>query len=403
MNRSARVLGITTVFGALLAAASAGAALTNDDCMMCHADAELTRENGEGLGVDPEAYGASIHGWLSCTDCHVDLSGEDAEIPHDAELEPPNCTGCHADAVELYEQGIHAHARSNGTPTAAGCADCHGAHDIKPADDPTSRTYHQNLPETCGSCHGNSRLILEAEIEAGDVASQFHDSIHGRALIEKGLVVAPNCSDCHRAHDVLRAANPDSPVSRENVPSTCGKCHVGITPVYEKSIHGKAVAEGNPGAPTCVECHTAHAIGPVETSGWQLEVLSECGSCHAESLRTYRDTFHGQVTALGFTRVAKCSDCHGFHDVLSEANPASRISEGRRVETCRQCHPGVNANFAAYDPHADKRDFDRNPFLHLAYKFMQFLLIGVFAFFGLHTALWFGRSLVEVRSRKRGN
>ena len=403
MDRIVRIVRIASAVVVLAAAAPLWASLTNDDCMMCHSDADLTREDGTKIGVDQEAFEASVHGWASCTDCHADLSGDDAEIPHAAELAPAACAGCHADQVALYDKGIHAQARANGKTMAADCADCHGAHDIRPADDPTSRTYHQNLPETCGNCHGNSRLILEAQIEVGDVASKFHDSIHGEALIKKGLVVAPNCSDCHRAHDILRKENPESPVSRAHIPDTCGKCHVGIRPVYENSVHGMAVSAGNGGAPTCVQCHTAHAIGRVDTSGWQLEVLSECGTCHAESLRTYRDTFHGQVTSLGFTRVAKCSDCHGFHDILPQSNPGSRVSEARRVETCRQCHPGVNANFAAYDPHADKRDYERNPFLHLAYKFMQFLLIGVFAFFGLHTAMWFGRSLILVRSKKGGD
>lgn len=398
MGRHAQIVRLSLAFLAASLAGIAWAGPTNDDCMMCHSDKELTREDGTNVGVDADLFGGSIHAWLSCTDCHNDLA--EGEIPHEAKLAPPDCSSCHADAVALYEKGIHAKARAEGKMLAASCADCHGAHDILPAADPASRTNHQKLPETCGSCHGNSRIIAEGNIDIGDVAAAFHDSIHGKALTDKGLVVAPNCSDCHRAHDVLRKDDPESPVHRAQIPDTCGKCHVGITPVYEQSVHGKAVAAGNGGAPTCVECHTAHAIGPVETSGWQLEVLSECGSCHAESLRTYRDTFHGQVTALGFTRVAKCSDCHGFHDVLPESDPASRISETKRVDTCRQCHPGVNANFAAYDPHADKRDFDRNPLLHLAYKFMQFLLIGVFGFFGLHTAMWFGRSLKEVRSQK---
>ena len=41
-----------------------------------------------------------------------------------------------------------------------------------------------------------------------------------------------------------------------------------------------------------------------------------------------------------------------------------------------------------YDPHADKHDRARNPFLYLTAKFMQALLFGTFGFFGLHTILW---------------
>ena len=52
-------------------------------------------------------------------------------------------------------------------------------------------------------------------------------------------------------------------------------------------------------------------------------------------------------------------------------------------------------NFANYDPHANRHDRARNPLYYYAGKFMEWLLIGVFTFFGIHTLLWFIRSLVE--------
>ena len=159
------------------------------------------------------------------------------------------------------------------------------------------------------------------------------------------------------------------------MPATCGKCHVGIKQHYDESIHGTALAAGNAKAPVCADCHTAHSIQRVETDAWRLSITNECGTCHAESLRTYRDTFHGQVTSLGFVRVAACADCHGSHDIQKRTDPRSRVSQAHLVETCRQCHAGANANFVRYDPHADKHDRARNPVLYYAAKFMDFLLI----------------------------
>ena len=69
------------------------------------------------------------------------------------------------------------------------------------------------------------------------------------------------------------------------------------------------------------------------------------------------------------------------------------------MQTCSQCHEGANANFVKYDPHADPHSRERNPGLYAASRFMTFLLMGVFGFFGLHTGLWFFRS---VRVRKGG-
>ena len=48
-----------------------------------------------------------------------------------------------------------------------------------------------------------------------------------------------------------------------------------------------------------------------------------------------------------------------------------------------------------YDPHADKRNRDRNTGLFYASKMMQALLFGTFGFFGLHTLLWLVRALRE--------
>ncbi len=49
-----------------------------------------------------------------------------------------------------------------------------------------------------------------------------------------------------------------------------------------------------------------------------------------------------------------------------------------------------------FSPHADPKDKDRNPGLYYAALFMHSLLIGVFAFFGLHAVLWLFRSSLEV-------
>ena len=365
----------------------AGAGPSNDDCLACHSDA-----------VDAKAWEGSIHGQLSlsCTDCHVELASV-SEFPHAENLAPVRCDGCHADAAGAYGRGAHAKAREAGKSVAANCADCHGQHDILPASDPASRTYVFAIPRTCGRCHGAK--ATEYGIHEGDVLAAYTTSVHGKGLLESGLAVSAECTDCHGAHEILPKSDPNSAVNKLKAPGTCGKCHQGIEPVYAASIHGRKVAAGDPKAPACFDCHTAHGIAQTGTERWQLEVLEECGSCHEQSLTTYRDTFHGKVTELGFGRVATCASCHGSHDILPGSDPASRVSSGRRQETCNGCHPGTNANFALYDPHADIHDRDRNALLYWTGVLMKWLLFGVFAFFLTHTALWLSREVID---RARG-
>jgi hypothetical protein len=361
----------------------------NGDCLACHDDASLTASDGRPIAVAAKSFEDSVHGPMACVDCHADLAH--AELPHPEKLARVDCSACHADPVAAYAKSIHAAARASGNARAATCVDCHGMHDIKKSDDPKSRTYPLSLPATCGRCHGDAKIIAEGGIKIGDVFAKYHDSIHGRALEKSGLTVSAKCTDCHGSHDIRQSSDPESGVHRTRVPATCGRCHGGIERLYAAGVHGTKLAAGDAHAPVCSTCHTAHEIRRTDADAWKLDVLAECGSCHAQSLSTYRDTFHGQVTRLGFARVASCADCHRSHDIFPAADSRSSVSAAHRVETCRTCHAAASASFAGYDPHADKRDRTRNPPLYWTARFMQVLLFGVFVFFGLHTTLWFQR------------
>jgi nitrate/TMAO reductase-like tetraheme cytochrome c subunit len=400
---------LTTACFVLGAAAVAGAGQSpptppaNDDCLACHSDPEVKRANGSPVAVDAPVLAASSHSAAACVDCHADLATL-TEFPHPDTLKPAQCASCHDGPVEAYETGVHAQARRSGQNlTAATCADCHGAHDIRPSVDPESRTHHSRLLDTCGRCHGNEEIIKRGNIEIGNVVELFRDSIHGKALVRSGLLVAPTCSDCHGSHDIRRKSDASSRVHRQSVPVTCGKCHDGIVREYWTSIHGARVQEGSQLAPVCSSCHTAHDISRTDVEGWKVEVIKECGTCHEESMKTYRDTFHGQVTALGYSRVASCADCHGAHTIVPKTDPRSMVNDANRVETCQKCHSGATESFAQYDPHADPSNRARNPSLFYVSQLMKMLLAGVFAFFGIHTALWLGRGMqLKAAARLRG-
>jgi nitrate/TMAO reductase-like tetraheme cytochrome c subunit len=381
---------VTLVLLAAPAAASAAPAPpSNDDCLACHGDTSLTASDGRPITVDGKAFAGSVHAPMACVDCHADLAK--AEFPHAEKLAAVDCSSCHADPVAAYAKSIHAGARQAGNTKAATCVDCHGKHDIRSSKDAASPTYPLNLPNTCGRCHGDPKIIKDGGIRIGDVFAKYHDSIHGKALEKSGLLVSAKCTDCHGNHEIRKSSDPQSGVYRTNIPATCGRCHGGIQSLYAAGIHGTKLAGGDTRVPVCADCHTAHEIRRTDADAWKLDVLAECGSCHVQSLKTYRDTFHGQVTRLGFARVASCSDCHRAHDIFPQADSRSSVSAAHRVETCRKCHASASASFAGYDPHADKRDAKRNPPLYWTARFMQLLLAGVFVFFGLHTTLWFQR------------
>jgi hypothetical protein len=379
---------------AALATPATPAPASNDDCLACHADPAAVRERGGSVTVATDVFTKSVHGQagVSCVDCHTALAT--AELPHPPKVTPASCTACHADAVTAHAAGAHGKPRGPEGRPAASCADCHGAHDIRPRTDPEARHNHFNVPRTCARCHGDAGGNAPG---GPTLVSAYADSIHGRALSKSGLNVAPNCATCHGSHDVRPPSDAQSRVFHANVATTCGTCHAGVLPTYAESVHGRAVAAGRAAA-TCSDCHSAHGIRRAAgVPEWKLAVIRECGECHAESVRTYRDTLHGKVTNLGFTRVATCADCHGSHEIQPRSDPRSKVSAQQRAQTCTQCHTGANANFARYDPHADPEDPKRDRLLWATDTFMEMLLGGVFAFFALHTLLWFPRSWKERR------
>ena len=100
------------------------------------------------------------------------------------------------------------------------------------------------------------------------------------------------------------------------------------------------------------------------------EVTHQCGSCHEETASTYMQTYHGKAYQLGYYESARCSDCHGAHNVLKASNPASMTSEENLVNTCGSCHVGANKRFTGYLSHATHKD---DPKLHGVYIFMTTL------------------------------
>ena len=363
---------------------------------MCHSDPDTARAvAGKSVPLPvfaTNAFQNSVHSKLNCTDCHNTVN----DIMHPAGLPPAQCASCHTNESALYAGSIHGMSRARGASAAAGCADCHGAHGIISVKNTNSPVFKLNLAVTCAKCHSNPGLTAEYRMKYPRVASQYTESIHGQALIKMGLIVAPSCNDCHGTHDIGRSVDRSSPINHANIAATCGKCHLGIEQTYNASVHGRLLAAGAQNGPVCVDCHSVHEITAPDTGNFKAASDEKCGGCHQDRLAHYRDTYHGKAMLLGkpnvAPEVAACYDCHGYHDIQPRSNPASHLSTANIVATCQKCHPGVNASFAKYLPHANPLDAARYPQLHYTFVAMTALLIGVFVFFGAHTLLWLFRS-----------
>ncbi len=373
--------------------------IPNDKCLECHDDKDLTKDLPGGktssLYVDEKIRQSSVHAKLACAECHSDLSGEH---PDDAKpAKPVNCATCHKEEADIYKTSIHGISRAMGSSGAASCTSCHGTHDMLSPKNPNSPTFKLNLSHTCAKCHDNAGINAEYRMRFPDVAAHYQDSIHGLGVMKKGLVIAPSCNDCHGVHDIKRGVDRSSPINKANLAKTCGKCHLGIEETYNKSIHGQLLAKGDARGPVCTDCHSAHEIETPTSVHFKQASDGRCGKCHEESLKHYRDTYHGKAMALGrpniASDVAACFDCHGDHNIQPVSHPDSQLSPKHIRATCTKCHPGATVGFTQYVPHANPLDGKKYPALHLTFMLMTGLLLCVFTFFGCHTLLWLARSV----------
>ena len=383
--------------------------MSNEDCLACHNDSTLTKEeNGKqvSLHVDDAKFKASIHSVFGCTDCHKDIKA----FPHDPTPAKPVCATCHAGEQTAYDHGVHAKAAVAGNTNVAKCQDCHGSvHEILPASDPKSKVARGNIPQTCGACHGQKFVMASSGISSAPFNS-YQQSVHGKA-VAAGSDKAAVCTDCHGQHDILAATNPKSPISKFNVPTTCAKCHDNIKQEYVQSIHGQAIARGNWQAPVCTDCHGIHTIkAPTDPSSSvaSANVGNNCAQCHGSvrlsnefgmpsgQVNTYLSSYHGMASKMGSTTVANCASCHGVHNILPSRDPRSTINHANLAKTCGQCHPGANEKFISFKVHSDgvaKADFSSKVIGYIS-KFYVWMIIGVIGGMVLHNLIVFRKKLI---------
>lgn len=135
-----------------------------ETCGMCHSDISAEYKGSiHGQAVGRGELGAAI-----CTDCHGEhliLNKQNAESTVNAHNQRETCGRCHgnvmlarrfglpADRLTTFDASFHGLAAKGGSQTVAGCASCHGIHNIRPSTDPKSAVNAKNLPQTCGKCH----------------------------------------------------------------------------------------------------------------------------------------------------------------------------------------------------------------------------------------------------------
>ncbi|MDI6695866.1 MAG: cytochrome c3 family protein [Anaerolineales bacterium] len=301
---------------------------TEKYCLSCHGnpDLKMTLPSGEqvSLYISAEDLQHSVHSpaGIECEACHTEIK----TYPH-----PPityttrremartyylACQKCHSSNYAKTQDSMHAQAAAAGNLDAPVCTDCHGAHNVRPPDEPRAL-----ISTTCGKCHTQ-------------INQDYVQSVHGGDLLTQDNPDVPVCTDCHGVHNIQ---DPRTAQFRVETPDLCARCHA------------------------------------------DAERMSKYG-LSADVYGLYNLSWHGVDVAVYKAKwptiwheSAVCTDCHGIHNIRRTSDPASKVNPANLLATCQECHPGVGANWTAAWIGHNRIDPQRTPFLYYTEVFYRSL------------------------------
>lgn len=316
-----------------------------DMCMACHSTRDMAKifRNNEKLSVfvNEDDFKSTVHGFLSCTDCHQKISMEshpgrafDSRSAFALDASSA-CRTCHSD-TQLQAKPNHAYLanKTNGPP----CAECHGAHTVKRISE-----WRPALSDNqfCLTCH---KQKISKTLNNGEKLSLLIDPSHLKASVHNRHA----CSDCHsdfskKSHPMKKFENGRDHSIK--VSEACKKCHSDKHTAVRESIHSKMISEGNLKAPVCTDCHGFHTVGPKAT----YETMSgvPCKKCHEDIFKIYSKSVHGMAKANGQHKAPLCSSCHFAHEVKVTA-----MTE-KIKGACLGCHKEAEALHKKWLPNSE--------------------------------------------------
>jgi len=255
---------------------------------------------------------------LKCEACHrTPTPGPEGTItyaPIPRTSIPELCARCHSDAIYMrqfavqvrvdqyaqYQSSVHGQQLAQGDDRVATCSDCHGAHGIRQVADTRSSVAPPHVAQTCARCHSDADRMTPYGRSA-EVVTDWSNSVHAAALLERGDTSAPTCNTCHGSHGA-------TPPGIDAVANVCAQCHVREAELFRDSIKGDLF--DLMGLADCLVCHSNHRIEKPDQTWIGTESPAVCAQCHDGSGRS------GEI--IGELRA-------GFDDLLQRTEEARAV------------------------------------------------------------------------------
>lgn len=148
-----------------------------------------------------------------------------------------------------------------------------------------------------------------------------------------------SCIECHKD---LSLEHPDDEKPAERV--DCAACHKEQSATYGTSVHGIALKAGDEWSARCTDCHGKHDIFPRGSTQSRIHysnLAKTCGECHMQEAEDLALSVHGKAMVAGDRAAATCTDCHSEHNIRSLHGEGGSLAT---AEACSKCHESERIN-----------------------------------------------------------
>ena len=224
---------------------------------------------------------SSVHGQLSCADCHADISDSSRHPdPMDVNrrladfFDPERCYACHEEIADEISEGSHGQEQSPISAADARCIDCHDPHYQAFQTDTTPAGVSPTVNgKDCDQCHSDQTDL--PELQADDAACM---TCHRHVPLN-----APDAADKHRQFCMA---------CHSSVNKTAGRAGSIAYPVIDAAAYETTAHRGI----SCLACHRGAA-----SFAHRDQKTVDCRSCH---------TPHGIATTHAPHLRTSCRACH---------------------------------------------------------------------------------------------
>lgn len=282
--------------------------------------------------INPKKFHASVHGQMSCQDCHEDiLQRKTHPYPGDITKKKmdffkiDDCLMCHEEVMDNLEKGMHGTLKVESPKAYSRCLHCHDPHTetaVREAKGRFSRS--KPLYEQCGACH-------EEQTTLPSLSKQDEACMACHRMVGPGdeMRIRAVCFYCHAREgtpvqkmtgEKVSLIRPGDYDSTSHADIGCMECH----PQAGRFNH----KEQEPAA--CTQCHVRHD----EKMTHDLHSLVTCGACHLEGITPARDVTTKQIVwKIAYPPVEPSR----IHHMVTQGGE----------KTCKRCHVKRNRVGAA--------------------------------------------------------